>query len=1049
MSDPRSRLQAAVGDTYAIEKELGGGGMSRVYLAEETRLGRKVVIKLLPPEMGAGVNIERFEREIQLAAQLQHPHIVPLLTAGAEGDLLWYVMPFIKGESLRAKLAREGELPIGEAVRVLRDVSAALAYAHGEGVVHRDIKPDNVLLSGGFAVVTDFGVAKAVASSTGESSLTSLGVALGTPAYMSPEQAAADPHVDHRADIYALGAMAYEMLSGRPPFTGATPQAVLAAHVTQAPEPVTLHRETVPPALAELIQRCLAKKAADRWQRADDLRFQFDAMATPTGGMTPTGTQPVPAIDYEARARQAHPVRVAALFGLASIGALAIAYGAMYLVGLPYWVFYGAIGLLIIGFPIVLLTGRRERKHAIATMTGMHLRTPSGMQRHLTWRKSLFGGGLAFAGLAVVTAGYMAMRALGIGPVGSLVASGAIDARDRIVVAQFENVTSDSTLGETVTELFGIDLAQSTIVSVLDPAQVSAVLQRMQRAPDTPFTAELATEVAEREGLKAVLTGEIRPVGGGFVLSSRLMATRTGDVLWAGRENAASGDEIVAAVDKLSESLRAKAGESLRAIRANAPLEQVTTRSMAALRLYAEGVRANDQGDFNRAIARLGEAVAEDSTFAMAHRKLGIVLRNNYLDSAREERSKQAFTRAYELRQRLTEPERYLAEAAYYSLNEDDQAEIAAYRTMLDKYPTDRVALHNLAVRLTIVGRLQEAADLYTRSIALGTVPTVTYTGAISILYTLGHTDSAAGFLEMFSTDYPDQPNVPILAASFASAKFEYDSAETILRAFRTAQRRNPTWEERALGNLSSLARVRGRLEDELRYDLERFATSSEMGRPYTRTTTRDDMVRSHRNNVAFEFHGDPGPTLRELEEDLRKDPPEVGSFLFVASRLIDLGQTTRGRQYVDRFDREADEKQKKDVEEYRPYVMALLAAAEGRATDAVVETQRYVAATTCAFCVMFDVAEVYDRAGQADSALAYLQRYLTTPWLNRLGFDSRNLWKAYQRLGELHEARGDREKAVDYYGRLVELWKGADAELQPIVDDVKARIARLVGERE
>ena len=191
MAELFDRLQAAVGDTYRVEEELGGGGMSRVFVAEEVDLGRKVVIKVLPPEMAAGVNQDRFRREIKLAARLQHPHVVPLLTAGSEDDLLYYVMPLIEGESLRAKLTREGELPVGDAVRILREVCDALAYAHQEGVVHRDIKPDNVLLSRGHAVVTDFGVAKAVSESTGGQSLTSMGVALGTPAYMSPEQAAA------------------------------------------------------------------------------------------------------------------------------------------------------------------------------------------------------------------------------------------------------------------------------------------------------------------------------------------------------------------------------------------------------------------------------------------------------------------------------------------------------------------------------------------------------------------------------------------------------------------------------------------------------------------------------------------------------------------------------------------------------------------------------------------------------------------------------------------------------------------------------------------
>ena len=356
MPELTERLQAVLGPAYRVEKELGGGGMSRVFLAEEVDLGRRVVVKVLPPDMAAGVNVERFRREIQLAAKLQHPHIVPLLTAGASGDLLYYVMPFIEGESLRAKLAREGELPVAEALRILRDVVDALSYAHGHHVVHRDIKPDNVLLSGKHALVTDFGVAKAVAESTGKHTLTSMGVALGTPAYMAPEQATADPHTDHRADIYALGALAYEMLSGRPPFMAMNAQAMLAAHVTEAPEPVTKHRTTVPEPLNQLILRCLEKKPADRWQRAEELLPHLEAILTPTGGITPTGTQPVISSGTQAAIERAHPVRVAALFALASVGVLAIVYAAVQLMGLPDWVFYGAIGLLAVGLPIMLLT---------------------------------------------------------------------------------------------------------------------------------------------------------------------------------------------------------------------------------------------------------------------------------------------------------------------------------------------------------------------------------------------------------------------------------------------------------------------------------------------------------------------------------------------------------------------------------------------------------------------------------------------------------------------------------------------------------------------
>ena len=286
--DLSERLQAALAASYRIERELGGGGMSRVFVATETALGRKVVVKVLPPELAAGLSVDRFRREIQLAASLQHPHIVPLLAAGPAGDMLYYTMPLIEGESLRTKIAREGELPIGESIRILRDVVDALACAHEHGIVHRDIKPDNVLVSRHHGLVADFGVAKALSEATGATSFTSTGLALGTPAYMAPEQATADPHVDHRADIYAVGALAYEMLTGRPPFTGGSPQAVLAAQVTQTADPVTRYRPSVPPALSALVMRCLEKRPADRFQSADELLTLLDAMATPTVGTEPT-----------------------------------------------------------------------------------------------------------------------------------------------------------------------------------------------------------------------------------------------------------------------------------------------------------------------------------------------------------------------------------------------------------------------------------------------------------------------------------------------------------------------------------------------------------------------------------------------------------------------------------------------------------------------------------------------------------------------------------------------------------------------------------------
>ena len=263
-------LRQALDSTYEIEREIGGG-MSRVFVATERALGRRVVIKVLPPELTAGVNRERFRREIQFAARLQHPHIVPLLTAGQVGDILYYTMPLVEGETLRARLERENRLQASAVVGILMDVVDALAYAHGRGLIHRDIKPENILLQRGHALVTDFGVAKAITEALPGTAATTIGIAVGTPAYMAPEQLAADPAADHRIDLYAVGLLGYELLNGASPFSGSSPQATLARQMTERPTPPHIRRTDVPPDLSSLIMRCLEKDPASRWHSADEL----------------------------------------------------------------------------------------------------------------------------------------------------------------------------------------------------------------------------------------------------------------------------------------------------------------------------------------------------------------------------------------------------------------------------------------------------------------------------------------------------------------------------------------------------------------------------------------------------------------------------------------------------------------------------------------------------------------------------------------------------------------------------------------------------------
>ncbi|MEO8193110.1 MAG: protein kinase [Gemmatimonadales bacterium] len=323
MADLVEDLSTALGESYTVERELLGGAMSRVFVAQDRALGRKVAVKVLTREVAAEVKTERFRLEIQLAARLQHPHIVPLLQSGEMHGVLYYTMPFIEGESLRSRLDRDGAMPMSDALRTLRQVASAIAYAHRQGVVHRDIKPDNVLIADEFALVTDFGVAKALSASTqeGGANLTSSGVAIGTPAYMSPEQALADPQIDHRSDIYAFGCLAYEVLTGAPPFKGKSAQATLAAHVVQLPDPIAQIRPEIPSAVAAIVMRCLEKNPSDRPDSAGELLQVFDAASSGSHGSAATPVPPAPIAAPPSRERSR-------TWALATLGLIVLSAGA-------------------------------------------------------------------------------------------------------------------------------------------------------------------------------------------------------------------------------------------------------------------------------------------------------------------------------------------------------------------------------------------------------------------------------------------------------------------------------------------------------------------------------------------------------------------------------------------------------------------------------------------------------------------------------------------------------------------------------------------------
>jgi tetratricopeptide (TPR) repeat protein/tRNA A-37 threonylcarbamoyl transferase component Bud32 len=1038
-----ARLVAALSGRYALLREAGSGGMATVYLAEDVRHQRKVAVKVLRPELSATLGPDRFTREIKIAAQLSHPHILPVLDSGEADGYLYYVMPFIEGESLRERLNRQGELPVTEAVRILVEVTDALAHAHARGVVHRDMKPDNVMITGRHALVMDFGVAKAVSEASGHAAMTTAGIAMGTPAYMAPEQAAADPNVDHRADLYALGATAYELLTGRPPFTGRTAQEVLAAHVTQRPEPITSRRPALPPALGTAIMRCLEKRPADRYQTAEELLAVLEPIGTPSGGITPAQTAPYPAATVDRW--YGHPSRVGGMFLVAALAVLGVVYFLTIQLGLPDWVIKGAAALLAAGFPIMLVTGMFERRRAVARATGMFVASSeTTVHRWFTWRKALLGGAMAFGVLGLGVGAYTAMRLLGIGPVGTLVAAGHLKASDRLIVADFTNRSSDSTLGPSVTEAFRIDLAQSPLVTLVGSSALGDALDRMKQPRNAVLTPELARELAQREGAKAVVVGDISPVGKGYVLTARLVAPQDGTELVALRETANDDGQILKAIDRLSRSMRERIGESLRSIRANEPLEQVTTGSLEALRLYTEGNRAANLGESEQAISLLKQAVAIDTGFAMAWRKLAVAYSNSGSGQALVN---DAATRAYAHRDRLPEMERDQTVAFYFWRVENDRDKAAeAYRAVLRLDPDNLNALVNLSNILTSQRQWAEAESLGIRAVRAAPGIVNSYSVTLGAQLPQGKVTAAQATLDRALAALPGNTGAQWLRVGYFTATGNLDSIQAITEAIgRTAREANDR--EGVAWTLSSVATARGHLRQAAQHLREVLPLAELRQLPADRLAAAFSQA-----GILSVFLNDQGGALRVLDSALQREPLDRVPLLdrpyaFVTITYALAGQPATAKRFRQEYQAsvpEAVRSQSNNIDWMDGYI----ALSEGKGREALTAFHRARERGSCTNCGYFEMGQSYEMLDMPDSALAQYTLAVETPYSDgSLDDRANNEARAFRRLGVLYDQKGDKQKALDYYGRFVARWRDADPELQPQVKEAKARMAALAGE--
>jgi serine/threonine-protein kinase len=623
-------LRVSLIDRYAIDREIGQGGMARVILAEDRKHHRPVAIKVLRPEVADALGSERFLREIEIAAKLTHPHIVPLHDSGDADGLLYYVMPFVEGESLRDRLTREQQLPLDDALRITREVASALAYAHGRGVVHRDIKPENILLEAGHAVVSDFGIARAVTAAASDR-LTHTGIAIGTAAYMSPEQATGEREVDGRSDIYSLGCVLYEMIAGAPPFAGPNAQAMIARRLAGPAPSLAVVRDEIPERLEWAVRKAMARAPADRFVTAEQFAIALSESS----------------ISESAAARVALP---------GPEGAIA---------------------------PIAIRPRTKRIRVAVAVA----------------------------AAVAVVAIAWGVTRA-GRWPI-------ANESTNRFVVLPFSVRGNEQLayLGEGIVDLLSRNLDGVDDLQAVDPGTVLSSLAK-NGGTATAVDARRGRDLVRQVDAGSFIVGSVLAIGPTLRIQAALY--ENGDEAPPRAQVSVEGDtaHVLQLIDRLSAELMVKRrpGPVFRLTQTAA----VTTRSLPALKSFLDGERNLRNGKPDTAIAGFQRAIAEDSTFALAHYRLAVAA--GWAD--RPSLSSDAVNRALSASNRLGDRDRRLLTAyAAFRRGAPNDAE-TLYRAILQDYPDDMEAEFQLADVLFQYNPLRgrprgEARELFDRVLAL------------------------------------------------------------------------------------------------------------------------------------------------------------------------------------------------------------------------------------------------------------------------------------------------------------------------------------------
>lgn len=1012
---------------YKIREQLGSGGMGVVYLAVDTRLDRTVALKFLPAHLSADpTSKERFIQEARAASALDHANICTIYDIGEDDEGRTYiVMAHYDGETLKKKIA-DGPLPVEEALEIAYQLSGGLARAHEAGIVHRDIKPANIMVTSRDEVkILDFGVAKLSQSSD----LTQSGSTIGTAAYMSPEQSRGET-VMPTADVWSVGVVLYEMLTGRRPFSGGYEAALVYAIINEAPVSPSDVEPDIPSDVAELVLAALDKDPEERIADAGALHARIGQVLSPSGSRlaTSVGTR-APAASASS---PPGPGRVTAIYLPIAALTLGLVYVAMIGFGLPDWVFGAGLLLLLTGLPALVFAAIQEQRKAEGRPLG-------GPFEWLSFRRAVIGGVVSMSGLTVLAAAYMIMRVSGIGPAASLQSSGALNQDAQIIVADFDNKTSEPAMSSSISELFRIALSQSNVVEIMDGADIVGVLSRMNRPSDAAIDRNTAMEIAAREGAEAVVIGEISPIGSGYFLAAKLLAAHDGSELVALSRTARSADDVIDAVGDLSKDLRSRIGESIKAIRSNEDLDRVTTSSLDALRLYTQGVAAEDRGDVPRAIDLLEQAIERDSLFGMAYRKLAVVYTNAGM--AVDQRI-EAATRAYELRMRLPERERWLTEAYYHTtVTNNHDRRIAAYESLLERYPNNTAALNNIAVALQRLQEFERAEPYLRRALELGERG-VYFHNMFNVLGALKKFEEAAQIIDVYEAAHPGHPLVPSMRAYLAILTGRHDGADSLITVAERSS--DPIWVSWDNEVHADWALHTGRMS--LADSKIRAAAQAELDRNNKAAALEKYLKRAER---ALSVEEDPAGARAWIGEGLSAVPLDSLSALsrpytVLAMLYAEIGDLELAQFYLSRFDNEIPENyQKEDYSGY--WARAAILRAQGDQADAIRSIQDSHKEFRCKSCFALIEARYLSESDSVHRAIAAYEKYqdFSAGWSPQFTAGTKSA--AWLEMGELYSRVGDTEKAIEAYSNFVDLWSEADPHLQPKVRYARDRIQRLM----